>query len=78
MAALDRAVAFAEREHGAVGVGEQLDLDMVGSLEVALQVDAIVAERGFRFTFRGSDRLVELAAQIARLASRVLRRRPRP
>ena len=45
VAALHRALALAEREHRAVRVGEQLDLDVPRALEVALEVDAVVAER---------------------------------
>ena len=48
MAALHRALALAEREHRAVRVGEQLDLDVPRPLEVALEVDAVVAEPGLR------------------------------
>ena len=40
MAALDRAVALAEVDHVAVGIGEHLDLDVARIVEVALEVDA--------------------------------------
>ena len=45
MAALDRALALAERHDAAVGVGEELHLDVPGTLEVALREDGAVAER---------------------------------
>ena len=44
MAALDRAVALAEEEHVAVGVGKDLRLDVARVLEVALDVDGVVGE----------------------------------
>ncbi len=50
VAALHRALPLAEREHGAVGIGEQLDLDVARALEVALQVDAVVAETRLRLS----------------------------
>ena len=61
MTALHRAVAFTERQHRAVGVGEQLNLDVPGPLEVALEVDAVVAEGRLRLALRRRDRLGELA-----------------
>jgi hypothetical protein len=45
MAALDRALALSESEHVALEIGEELDLDVAGSLDVALAEDAVVAER---------------------------------
>ena len=72
MTALHRAVALAEREDVTVRVGEQLHLDVAGSLEVALEVDAVVAEGSLRLSLRGVDRLVEVAAR-----SRTMRM-PRP
>ena len=44
MAALDRAVPFAEKEHVPVVVGEDLCLDVSRAFEVALDVDGIVGE----------------------------------
>ncbi len=44
MAPLDRAVALAEEQHGAVRVGEDLRLDVTRVLEVALDVDGVVGE----------------------------------
>ena len=63
MAALHRAVALAEREHAPVRVGEQLHLDVARPLEVALEVDAVVAERGRRLALGRFERLGELAAR---------------
>ena len=60
MAALDRALALAERDDVAVRVGEQLDLDVARPLDVALAEDAVVAERGLRLAPRRLERLVEL------------------
>jgi len=42
--ALDRAVALAEVDDVAVAVGEDLDLDVTGILEVALDIDGRIAE----------------------------------
>ena len=60
MAALDRALALAERENGSVPVGEKLDLDVSRPLDEALAVDAVVAERGLRLAPSGLDRVLEL------------------
>ena len=63
VASLDRAVALAERDDGAGGVGEQLDLDVARPLDVALAEDAIVSEGGSRLPARGGERLLELAGR---------------
>ena len=60
MATLDRAVALAERDDGARGVGEELDLDVARPLDVALAEHAIVPEGGRRLPLRGRERLFEL------------------
>ena len=60
MAALDRALALAEREDGSVPVGEELDLDVARPLDEALAVDAVVAERGLRLAPGRLDRVLEL------------------
>ena len=44
MAPLNRAVALAEMDDGAVGVGEDLHLDVPRIVEVALDVDRRVGE----------------------------------
>ena len=46
VATLDRAVALAEDEHAAVPVADDLDLDVPAVLEVRLDEDGAVAERG--------------------------------
>src|SRR5919201_2894836 len=56
--ALDRALAFAESD-----VAEQLDLDVVRPLDVALAEHAIVAERRLRLAARRRERVVELAGR---------------
>jgi hypothetical protein len=48
-----------------VRVGEQLDLDVSGALEVALEEDGVVAEGGLGFTLGRGNSFFELA----RLAS---------
>ena len=60
MATLDRAVAFAERDERAGGVGEELDLDVARPLDVALAEHAIVPEGGRRLPLSGCERLFEL------------------
>ena len=45
MAALRRAVALEEVQHGAVGVGEHLHLDVAAVLDVLLHQHGVVAER---------------------------------
>ena len=45
VAALDRALALAEVHEGAVAVAEDLDLDVAGPGDVALEEDPVVAER---------------------------------
>src|SRR5215831_13081732 len=60
MAALDRAVALAERDDVAVRVGEDLDLDVARPLEIALAEDLVVAERRARLPARRVERISEL------------------
>src|SRR5690349_1094459 len=60
MAALHRAVALAERDDAAAPVGEELDLDVAGPFEVALEEDSVVAEGRLRLPLRGRDCLVEV------------------
>ncbi len=55
VAALQRAVALAQVDAGAVAVGQHLHLDMAGAGQAPLQVDAIVAERGGRLPPRRVD-----------------------
>ena len=60
VAALHRAVALPERQHGPVGVGEELDLDVARTLDVALAEDRAVAEGRLRLPRSGLERLLEL------------------
>ncbi len=53
---LDRALALAEVHHSAVGVAEDLDLDVAAAGQVALGEDTIIAEPGEGLTFGGLDR----------------------
>ena len=55
MAALDRAVAFAEVDDVAVGVGEHLDLDVVGVRDELFEQQAAVAEGGLGFAAGALD-----------------------
>ena len=60
VSALYGTLALAESEDVAVRVGEELDLDMAGSLDVALAEHAVVAESGLRLAARGVERVIEL------------------
>src|SRR5205085_8257517 len=59
IAALNRAVAFEEMDHVTVRT-EYLKLDVPRFLDVALEKEAIVAERFHRFAPRGLDRRLKL------------------
>ena len=59
VAALERALAFAEREHGAVRVADHLHLDVPRARQEALDEHAVVAEAGRRLALRRGDRLIE-------------------
>ena len=50
VAALDRALALEEMDHGAVGVPEDLHLDVAGPRHVRLHEDGAVTEGGGRFS----------------------------
>ena len=56
VAALHRAVAFAEVDGVALAVGQHLDLDVARVLQELLHVDLFVAERGLGFALGGLDR----------------------
>ena len=59
--ALDRALAFADRPHGAVLVGEHLHLDVPPGGEVRLAEHGAVAERRLPASARGQlDRIGQL------------------
>ena len=61
MAALDRALALAEMDDGAVMVAEHLELDVARMLDVFLDVDVADAEGRFGLALRGLERLRQLA-----------------
>src|SRR5439155_7409173 len=61
VAALHGTLALEEMRDVAVGVAEQLDLDVTRTLDVALAEHAVVAERRLRLAPGGLERLVELA-----------------
>jgi hypothetical protein len=58
--ALDGAVALAEREHRAVRVGQELDLDVPRAFQVALEEDRVVAEGGLGLAARCGQGVLEL------------------
>ena len=60
VAALDGALALEQVDHVAVGVAEDLHLDVARVRDVALQEHGAVAERGGGLAARGADRGVEL------------------
>ena len=57
---LDRAVAFEQRDDVAVGVGEDLDLDVPGAGQVLLDQHAVVAEGRQRLALGTLDRGLDL------------------
>jgi hypothetical protein len=59
VAALDRALALAQVDHVAVGVAEDLDLDVTGRVEVPLDQQRAVAEGALGLAARGRERLGE-------------------
>ena len=61
--ALQAAFAFAEVDGVAVGVGEDLDLDVPGPFDEPLQQQRVVAERGLGFTAGPGDRPGQLAGR---------------
>src|SRR5919201_610618 len=63
VAALDRALALAERDHVPVHVAEELDLHVARPLNEAFAEDGVVAERRLRLAPRGGERLAELVAR---------------
>src|SRR6185437_7552428 len=60
VAALDRAVALAQMDHVAVAVGQDLDLDVAGVVQVALEVDGRVREELLAFAARALERALQL------------------
>ncbi len=60
MAPLDAALAFTHRDHAAAVVGQNLDLDVPGPLEILLDVHTAVAERLQRLAARRLKRAFHL------------------
>ena len=60
VAPLDRALALAEVDDGAVMIAEDLELDVARVLDVLLDVDVADAEGRFRLALRGLQRLRQL------------------
>ena len=69
VSSLHRAIALEEVDRVAVRVGEHLDLDVAGRGQVFLDQHAIVAEAGFRFALRGSERRGEVGGTLDDLHS---------
>ena len=55
VAALDRAVALEQMHEIAMGIAQQLDLDMAGAAHEFFQIHLVIAEGGFRLALGGSD-----------------------
>ena len=64
VAALDRALALAEREHVAVRVAEHLDLDVPRGRQHLLDVERRVAERRLGLGRRGAERVLEIGRRL--------------
>ncbi len=64
VAALNRALALAEREHAALGVAEHLDLDVAGRDERTLEVERSVSERGLGLRARGAVGGLEIRRRV--------------
>lgn len=60
---LQRALALAEVDDGAVAVGDDLYLDMAGSGDQPLEEESVIAERCLRLAPRGRERLGEVLAR---------------
>ena len=60
VAPLDRAVALAEVDHVAVGVGQHLDLDVARVLQIPLHVHAVVGEELLSLPRRALEGLLEV------------------
>src|SRR4029077_6003061 len=60
MRALQRAVALAEMDDIAPSVAEELHLDMARPVEIALEIDGVVAERGLRLGLRERQHMAQL------------------
>ncbi len=56
MPALQRAIALAQMQHLAEGIGQHLHLDVARMRQIFLDINGIIAEGGFRFGARGGKR----------------------
>src|SRR4029079_16601493 len=59
VAALDRAVAFAEVDPVSVAVAQHLELDVARTLDQPLQDEPVVAERRERLASRGREAVLD-------------------
>ena len=75
--ALEGAVALPDRDHGAVAVGEQLDLDVTCRAELALEIDAPSPKAAAASATPRPARPVD-RPRARPAASRVRHRRPPP
>ena len=75
VAPLQRAIAFAERDHLALAVAEDLHLDMAGVGDEALEIDAGVAEAGARGALHAVEGGSQRCRHRRRAACRCRRRR---
>ena len=78
VAALERALALAERPDPAVVVGEDLELDVPRALDELLEVDVGVLEARLGFPRGAPEGVGDLGLRAGRCASRARRRRPTP
>src|SRR5579883_2881781 len=60
MLALQRAIALAEMNDAALSVGDDLELDVAGMIEIAFEIDLGIAEERLRFGLRRRHRISDL------------------
>ncbi len=78
VAPLDRAFPLTERQHVAVLVAQDLNLDVPGRRECLLDVEPGIAERGLRLGRGCAERVLDVLAAPARAACPCRRRRRWP
>ena len=76
VAALERALALAEMDRVAMGVGDHLDLEVAGPREEALDEHAVVAEAGLGLPPGGVEGALSSAERWTTRIPRPLRRPP--
>ena len=76
--ALDRAVALEQVDEVAVGVAQELDLDVPRPADQLLEIDLVLAEGGLGLAPRGIDRVEQLLLARRSGACRARRRPRRP